>query len=74
MEFVLIMCLCNDVLQLHISFELHSTGPMGHWICHSRQDDIANHPTEQVFVSGTHRWRAGRLVSGQGGVDELSNC
>ena len=63
MEFVLITCLCHDVLQLHLSSELHPPGTVGHWLRDARQDHPPDHPPEQVTLPSTHRRRAGGLVS-----------
>ena len=49
--------------QLHIQIELHSIGPVGHWLRDSGGLYIADHPSEQVTLSGSHRWGSRRIVS-----------
>ena len=50
-------------MQLHISTQLYSSRSVGHWLCHSREDHLTDYTTEQVTLSGTHRWRSGAIVS-----------
>lgn len=50
-------------VQLRISVELYTFGPVGHWLRDKRWADIADHSAKQVAVSGSHRRSQRKLVS-----------
>lgn len=49
--------------KLHLSTELYTPGPVGHWLRNSRWKHTPNHSPQQTPVPGPHWWLQGRIVS-----------